>query len=123
MTWYAASILISTRKINNPGLPISVMENIVLVEASSHEEAACRATEVGKEYAIFDSTLTLDGEAALNQFVGIRKILTIRNLGSDMDQEPPSTGSEISYSEFEVETEEDLQKLADGKEVEVRYFP
>jgi hypothetical protein len=121
-SWFAAHALIAMQRVDLQG-PISVYENIFLVEASSHKHAKELAIEMAKPEAECNDQLTVNGMEARCFLVGIRKtILISQPTSSDLDEtSPPISGTEITYSEFEVESEEDLKKLATGDCVVVRY--
>jgi hypothetical protein len=121
-SWFAAHALIGTKRIDAKGA-IVVYENVFLVEATSHQKAKELAIAMAMPEVDLDDTTTLDGAPAVNFFVGIRKTILISHpTSSNLDEtSPPISGTEITYSAFEVDSEEDLQKLAKGECVNVRY--
>ena len=125
MTWFAASALVAMRtKEPSKGGPIEVYENVILVEADNPELAEQIARIEALKAEVEDDTFTIDGKPGYFSFVGIRKILRISN-PTDMkyaDQDPPVTGAEISYSLFEVKSEDELAKLARGESVTLTYL-
>lgn len=123
MTWFAASVLIAMRTVEMNEGPIQVYENVVLMEAGTTEEALEIARQEADGVVKLDDNLTIDGKPATRSFVGIRKLITIRNPGGlDPDQDPPNTGTELTYSLFEVQTESDLLSLGQGNPVNVTYL-
>ncbi|AHG22828.1 hypothetical protein Z042_14740 [Chania multitudinisentens RB-25] len=123
MTWFAAHIIIGMKPQNATGQPISVYENVILIEAPSSHEAHSAATKIGQAQAELDDNLTIDGIPAKRIFAGIRKIISISNpypLNQDEDQ--PISGTEITYSEFEVENDQALYQLASGEEIYINYI-
>ena len=123
MTWYTASIVISCRLKEGRQDVFPVYENFTLFEAASRKEAFEKAVRYAKEYAEIDDRLQLNGKSAYWKFEGIRKLIEIRNhLSDELDTDRPENGVEVSYSYMEVDTEEDIRNLANGKPVEVRYI-
>lgn len=122
MTWYAAHIIIRVTPIEKSGETILVHENVVIVEAPSETAALEKAQTIGQTEAALQDSLTLSGTPAKRVFAGIRKLVTVSNPDtSDLDQDRPSDGTEITYAVYEVSNEEELKKLAAGSEVSVRY--
>jgi hypothetical protein len=122
MTWYAAHIVIGIMPIQKPSETILVHENVVLVEAPSETDALGKAQAIGQTEATLQDSLTLAGVPAKRVFAGIRKLITVSNPEtSDLDQDRPSDGTEITYSVYKVSNEEELKKLAAGSEVSVTY--
>jgi hypothetical protein len=124
MTWYAASLLFAFDNVYGPQSRWHVWEDVVLFEASSHEEVMAKAEAYGKEWSSLDDGLRMGGSLATQRFIGVRKILTISNPAHvDIDQSdpPPVDGTEITFTEFIVESRDDLEKLAKGERVRVIY--
>lgn len=122
MTWFAASIIISIRPIDASNGAIVAYENIVLVEANTSDEAFAKARKYGEAYATVDDGFTLDNKPTIKVFAGIRKLINISNPHPlDLDQDPPTTGTEITYSLFELDDDDALAELIAGKEVSLRY--
>lgn len=123
MTWFAASIIVTTRPIDDSSGPIFVHENIVLFEGKDSDGAYAKATEYANAAIVADDTLTLDDKPAVESFAGIRKLISISNPHPlDQDKDPPTTGTEITYSCFEVANDQDLAKLVQGEDVVIRYI-
>ncbi len=121
--WYAAHIVIGIMPIQKPAGTILVHENVVLIEAPSEAAALGKAKIIGQTEATLQDGLTLAGVPAKRVFAGIRKLITVSNPEtSDLDQDRPSDGTEITYSVYKVSNEEELKKLAAGSEVPVTYF-
>lgn len=122
MTWYAAHIVIGIVPLHESSGPILVHENVVLVEAPSEADALGKANTIGQTEATLQDGLTVSGVPAKRVFAGIRKLITVSNPEpSDLDQERPSDGTEITYSVYEVSNQEELKKLAAGSAVPVQY--
>ena len=121
MTWYAVHALVAMKRVDSVG-PISVYENIFLVEAKDSNDAVSLGQSMAKVEADIEDDLTIDGVQAVRSFAGIRKVITISNPEPlDLDQDRPVSGTEITYSEYEVDSEDELRKLAAGEQVTVRY--
>src|ERR1700726_422501 len=117
MSWYAASVIMWVKFKDGNQDCYPVWENIYLVQADSHDEARTAATAFGKAGA-GDSggSFIWDDRPAEWIFGGVRKTTTC----TDPD-ERPSHGTEITYSEFEVATREELERLISSDAVDVRY--
>lgn len=122
MVWYCAHIIIGMHKKGDDQSPIHAYENVILLEANSFEEAEKTAKIFGKENEALDDGLTIDGIPATRIFAGVRKIISIVNEKPPMNEVPPSHGSEVTYSEFEVPDMEALMKLGRGEVVILRYI-
>ncbi len=122
MTWFAASVIIGIRRIDMPNGPTLAYENIILIEADTPDEALTKAKEYGGAEVSVDDGFTIDDKPAIKSLVGVRKLINVSNpYPLDLDKDRPTTGTEITYSLFEVENSEDLAKLAKGEEVALRY--
>ena len=86
-----------------------------LIHAKSAEEAFAKAEELGREDAgDDDGSLRLNNEPAELVFAGVRKLVLCR----DQDRRP-TDGTEVSYNEMEVRSEEAIHKLIAGQPVSV----
>ena len=122
MTWYAAHLIIGVMPIQKSAETILVHENVVLIEAPSETEALGKAQTIGQTEAALQDGITLVGIPAKRVFAGIRKLITVSNPEtSDLDQDRPSDGTEITYAVYKVSNEEELKKLAAGSAVAVTY--
>ncbi len=122
MTWFAASIILGIKPKIGQVESILVYENVVLVEAVCPNEARLKAEEIGEAEAAIDDGLMLNGLPAERVFSGIRKLVNVSNPPTlDLDKDNPTHGTEVTYSVFEVASEEELRSLANGGEVNVRY--
>jgi len=115
--WYAASIIIYTRLKDSIQKKIPVWENVVLFKANSYEEALEKAIKCGKEQeGDSDNTHNLNGKPAKWVFGGVRKIIECVD-----SENQPGDGIEVTYSRFEVNSEEELQRLINGDSVKLKY--
>jgi hypothetical protein len=120
MAWYAASIILFVNFKDGKQDKFPVWENVVLVEAEDEGAALSRAELLGRaEAGDADGSMTWDGRPASWCFAGIRKLLTVSNPRSVSNE--PADGAEVSYSEFIVENQRDLDKLVRGQEVKITY--
>jgi len=121
MTWFAAHALVAMKRVDSIG-PIHVYENVFLVEAEDADHARTLATEMARAEVEVEDGLTVDGVAVARSLAGIRKVVSISNPEPlDLDMDRPVSGTEITYSEYQVESEDALLKLAAGEAVTVRY--
>ena len=115
--WYAAHILMYVKRKEGQGGKTPVWENIVLIKAASEEEAFAKATQRGKEDEGDDhGTFRWGGKPAQWLFAGIRKLTLCED-----PEKRPGDGTEVSYTEMEVESEQAVEKLLEGKSVTVKF--
>lgn len=130
MTWYAAHIISYVRFLDGNQDKYPIWENIVLIEAESPDEAYEKAKKIGQDH--YDGTATgsgnlrWDGRPGVWVFAGIRKVIrcqdtTATEVTRIEEGERPIHGTEITYSELEVSSEEALTKLLNGDPVIVLY--
>lgn len=113
MAWYAAHLILYFRLKKKPQTRFLVWENIVLIEADSWDQARAKATERGRQDADDGSGgLSLDDEPAELVFGGVRKLVSCQD-----ENRRPKDGTEVSYTEMEVRSEEALRKLIAGEPV------
>lgn len=125
-TWFAVSVLFAFDDIEEPQSRWHVWEDVVLIEASSEEELTAKTRAYGEATADANAKAGLDmsGQLAFMRFIGVRKIVEIANptyLDIEQSEHPPVDGTEITFSEFIVESRDDLEKLAKGEEVSLIY--
>ena len=121
MTWYSAHIILGMQKEQNEESPITVWENIVLIEAASSDEAYSIANKIGQDEAAMDDGLTIDDMPVTRIFAGIRKIISISNVYPRKQEDSPISGTELTYSEYEVKNKAALIQLAQGESLVVKY--
>lgn len=87
-----------------------------MIKAASNDEDFEKAEKIGLEdEGDSNGTFFWEDREAEWAFAGIRKILECAD-----SENRPSYGTEISYSEFEVEYKESLLKLVNGESVHVK---
>ncbi len=122
MTWYAASIIIVTKLRTGVQTEFPVSEDVYLVEAETDDEALQKATAIGASSVVDDPSLTLGGRPAQHHFAGVRKLITVMNpFPDEPDQGRPYHGTEVTYSQYTLENEGDIDKLVRGEPVSVIY--
>jgi hypothetical protein len=117
MTWYAAHGIMYVKFSDEKQDKYSVYENVILIEADSDEQALKKAKErCQKDEINSDLGFEWDGRTACLVFAGIRKIIECCDSGNI-----PNDGTEITYSQMEVDDYESLSKLVEGELVTIRY--
>ena len=117
MTWYAANLIMYIKLKNGKQDNYPIHENIILIKAKDEKEAYMKARERGKqEEGDSSGTLYYGDEPASMVFAGVRKITTCEEA-----EKRPDNGTEITYSEFEVDSEEKIRSLVNGDPVFVLY--
>ena len=120
MTWFGASVIMVIRFQDGVQDRYPPWENVILVDALSAEDAYAKAERYGREdESSQDESLTWEGRPAQLVFGGVRKVIEIRNASMARDQ--PGDGAEITYSQFDLDSDESLSKLIKGEEVRVLY--
>lgn len=113
MAWYAAHLIVYFRRQRKKQTRFLVWENIVLIQAATEEEAFAKATKRGRQDAEGgNGGIHFGKEPAELVFGGVRKLV----LCQDEDRRPKD-GTEVSYIEMEVRSEEALRKLIAGEPV------
>lgn len=121
--WFSAHAIFYYEKINNDQDSYLVHENIYLISAIDWQDAESIAEKIGLE----NQDLSEDGHLELNEekvsykFVGVRKIIDVETQVENSDFYAQPDGVEISYSEFEVDSLEEVLSLARGDMVNVLY--
>jgi len=123
MTWYTASIVQAIKLKEGKQEIYPVYENYVLIEADTVENAFNKADIIGKQVSEIDDQLTLNNKPATMVYMGVRKLIEVRNpLSEELDVDKLHSGTEVSYSYMEVDSEKKLKRLAEGKAVVVNYI-
>lgn len=121
MSWYTASVIMLFEYEDGNQDDFPVWENVYLIEASDAEVAIKKASLYAKKDEGDDSgSLIVNGRRAKRVFKGIRKLLSVVNLNDDDDI--PSDGAEVAFSDFLLKSEVDLKDLIDGKKVDLQYM-
>ncbi len=111
MAWYAAHAIMYVKFKGGIQDKYPFWENIILIEAGTDEEAFKKAEIRAKEdEGDSQGTFTHTGRAATWVFAGIRKLVSCTD---PLDQ--PTDGTEITYLEMEVESEDCFNKFMNGQ--------
>lgn len=119
---YCAHAIFYFKLINQSQESFLIHENVYMIEAYDLESARRLSIQVAKE----NEDLNQDGHLELNEekvaylFAGIRKIIEIESSPNPIVASGLS-GIELTYSEFEVDTLDQVLTLACGEMVEVLY--
>ena len=115
--WYSAHIVMFVEFSNKTQNHFPVWENIVLVEAESESQAFEKAEHCGRQSEGDDGgSFRWSDQPAKWVFAGVRK-LTECALVTDR----PGDGTEVSYSELEVDSRATLDRFVAGDPVKVCY--
>jgi hypothetical protein len=115
MTWYAAHVILYVvfRDGNQDSYP--VWENVFIVESADEETARTVAEGLGREgEGDSNGSMKWEGRPASWVFAGVRKLVKC-----DSDPEAPRHGTEVTYSEFSVDSLATLRELAAGRRVRI----
>jgi hypothetical protein len=117
MSWYAAHLILYVKFKERPQKRFPIWENIVLIRADSEDEALGKAEECGRKEAGDDGgTFRWNGEPATWVFAGVRKLTACQD-----SERRPGDGTEVSYTEMEVNSPEAIEQLVEGEPVTVRF--
>jgi hypothetical protein len=123
MAWYAAHIILYTKFLDGIQNTYPVWENVILIHASTSDEAFARADRKGLSEAGGEG-YTYDGRPAAWVYAGVR---TLSECLEDFDPLQRAAGgveehgTEVTYSSFILDSEATLQRLVAGKSVSLVY--
>ena len=116
MSWFAAHIVMAVHFKNRRQKTWPVWENIVLLQAQTDEQAFLEAEQHGRSEEGDDGgTMSWDGHPARWVFVGVRKVTNCID-GSKR----PAHQTEITFSEFEFDSPQALERYVAGEAVTLR---
>jgi hypothetical protein len=116
MKWFAAHIVMVVKLTNPKQGRFPIWENIVLVSAESEPEAFAKAEEYGRlEEGDDDGTFRWGGHPARWVFAGVRKLTECAAIGDH-----PDDGTEITFNELEVDSQEALERFVAGRSALVK---
>jgi hypothetical protein len=117
MSWYAAHLVLYVRFKEHPQDHYPMWENVVLIEAPSRQEALAKAERRGREdEGDCTGSFCWDEKPATWVFAGVRQLIACVD-----PQERPGDGTEVSYSEMEVDSLKAVDDLVQGRRTTVRY--
>jgi hypothetical protein len=117
MSWFAAHLVLYVKLKEHPQKRFPLWENIVLIKADSEDEALAKAEQHGREEeGDDDGSFRWGGRPATWVFAGVRKITSCQD-----PEKRPNDGTEISYIEMELASQELVEQFAQGQPVSVRF--
>jgi hypothetical protein len=116
MKWYTAHAIMYVKFKDKNQDRYPIWENIILIEAASDDEAWEKAEIRAKEDEDESGEMVWDKHPSSFLFAGIRKLVLCVDPGDN-----PTDGTEISYSEMELDSWDSLQKFLKGETVSVKY--
>ena len=120
--WYSVHAIYYFEDKENPEQQneFVIWENIFLIHADSAEDAGRKGESRAQQDTLgSEDPITLNAKFVDFRFAGIRKIVECQDL--DIQSGLPVDGTELSYSEFVIESKEEFEKLVDGEPAEVIY--
>jgi hypothetical protein len=118
MSWYAAHLVLYVKYKEHPQTTYPLWENVVLIEAGTEEEAMAKAERRGHDDEGDDSgSFRWDDKPAAWVFAGVRQLIRCVD-----PKERPGDGTEVSYSEMEVDSLDTLKRFIQGQSVAVRFL-
>jgi hypothetical protein len=123
MTWYAAHSIMYVKFEDGNQDKYPIWENIILIEASSDDEAWDKAEIRAKSDETPEtSDMTWEDRPAKFVLAGVRKLVSCMDKEILLDEEHgPTHGTEITYSQMELPDSDSLSKFLKGEEVFLRY--
>lgn len=124
MLWYAAHAVYVFELVGARQRTFTVIENILLIRGSSSKTALASAVRVARREESNDPTLEIDGKAARQKFLGIRKIVSCAADPFDLNSKDGlvktiRSGAEATYLTYRVANRQALKRLMQGAETEV----
>jgi len=114
MSWYAAHIIMFVELREGSQKRFPVWENVVLIKAKNEDEAFEKAEHHGRAEEGDDGGSFRWGKIPARWvFAGVRKLTECDVRGDEMED-----GAEETYNEFELESRQDVMRLAEGKRVQ-----
>lgn len=115
MNWYGAHVIMYLKYLDGTQEQYDVREDIFLIGTDNLEQGFAEAKRLGKNQEA-DTTVGVARTPARWIFAGVSKLIKV--LYRDAPFEGlPQQGTEITYIRLVVENEQDLKRLADGREV------
>lgn len=122
MTWYAAHVILSIHP-QKRGAPITLHENVILIEAKDAESAKKIAEDIAGKSVAGYAGLEIDGVSTICNFEGVKKVINVSNpFPLDQDEDRPVSGTEITYTEFQARDSKDVKEFIRGMEVSLKYI-
>lgn len=119
MFWYSAHLVLRVVFKDGANDNFPVMENVVLIFADDEDAAQTKAETLGFSLeGDSEGTFEWDDRAATWKFVGVRKLLEVRNSQSRNDV--IDDNCEASYSTFEIDNSATLRQFMRGEVVSLK---
>ncbi len=117
MNWYAAHVIMYVKFKDGNQNSYPFWENVILIESDTDKMAIEKAIERAREdEGDCDGSFKWEGRPATWCLAGIRKLISCED-----PTERPRNGTEVTYLEMEVSSQEDFSKLLNGESVSVVY--
>lgn len=117
MSWYAAHAIMYVKFKDRQQDKYPMWENILLIEAQSDQDAMTKAIARAKEdEGDSEGTFTWEGRPATWCLGGIRKLVTCEFHATE-----PADGTEVTYLELEVSSQQDFVRFLNGETVMIKY--
>ncbi|HEY3346069.1 MAG TPA: DUF4288 domain-containing protein [Nitrospirota bacterium] len=114
--WSAAHLIFyiqfKDEEVRQEGFP--AWEKVILINDTGYIDPFIKAEEIG--IMLEDDNLVVDGKEAYLMFAGVRKITACAD-GEDQ----PGDGTELTYTDMELESEDDIKAFASGQAIEILY--
>jgi hypothetical protein len=121
MPWFAAHIIMQVKFKDADQQYFPVWENIVLIEAVDDESAMDVAEKIGhSSEGDSEGSFKWNDKNAEWKYMGIRKLIEVRNANSD--NYSITDGTEITFNTLEFSDKDSLEKFLDGEPVIVNYI-
>ena len=119
MAWFAAHAIVYFELTDGPQDGFQAYENVLLVQADTHDEACVKAREFARADEGDDrGSLRVGHRPARRVFGSIRKVVSVSHERADGNL---GDGDEITYSEFVLADRAALNKLIGAEDVELLY--
>ncbi|APG61529.1 hypothetical protein LPB140_00235 [Sphingorhabdus lutea] len=121
MTGFAAHILYAIQRVDGTG-PISVTENIYLINADNLDVARAKSRKIMEDEKPAFEGIELDHFPAKLLLSKVRKLVTISNIEPPQEEYPSKDGSEITYLEYEIDRLEVLDEMTNRAGMSIKFF-
>ena len=116
MLWFSAHIVMRVLYKEDPQNHCPAIENICLISAHTDEDAQNKAEAIGRTLeGDSDGSFTWCERPAEWKFVGVRKLIEVRN--STSSNNSIDDGTEVTYSIYDFRNTDQLLKFMVGEEV------
>ena len=113
--WYAAHLVMYVKLREEGQTRFTVWENVILISAAGEGEAFEKAERRGRDDAEDDESFRWGGKPARWVFAGVRKLTACDEPGRR-----PGDGTEITYTEMVLDSEQAILRLVNGESASVK---